>query len=202
MSRAAKQLREWIVEQYPGVRISRKACRDTAGGFISQHSAYDYGEYDSNALDIMGGPLGWTWDQNVALIDAIVTEIRKHEDDWSIRLILWKVKDHYGHAHIDLWPTCRTYKWCGRDIDPLWQTSWGQEFNDRDPDPENGDYHGPTEEGELMPRALFENMITALFAIGEEFKGDPDYWIDRIDEPDNPEWTDFFAAYSRQLAKG
>ncbi len=44
MSQAAKQCRKWIQQEYPGVRISRKACRDTEGGDVSQHSAYKTGE--------------------------------------------------------------------------------------------------------------------------------------------------------------
>ena len=203
MSQAMKQLHDWIDDEYPDARISRCSCRDTAGGFISQHSAYQDAREDSNAIDIMGGPVGWTWDQNVALIDAIVTDIRKHETEWSVRLILWQCHNHFGHAHIDMWPTCRTRLWCGRDIVPSWENSWGHTFNDRDPSPENGIYDGPQPEGELMPRALFEGLIRSLFLIDQEFQGSPDFWIDLIDFPDNPQWeADFWPAYTRQLRKG
>lgn len=195
MSQAAKQLREYLEDKYDGVRISRKSCRDTAGGSVSQHSAYDYGEYDSNALDIMGGPTGWTFDQNVALINTIVGDVNRERDRWSVRLILWQVPDHYGHAHIDFWPTCLTHKWCGRDISPLWQLSTGQTLQTKNPTPENGLY-----DGSIMPREQWEQMIDALF-LGrpDQFQGDPNYWKYQV--PSNsPEWSDFWAAFVRAIS--
>lgn len=203
MSRAARQCREWIEDTFPGVRISRRACRDTAGGAVSQHSAFDTNEYDSNALDIMGGPEGMSWAENVELIDQIVKTLEPHREDWSIRLILWKTSGHYGHAHIDFWPTCVTHKWCGSSVIPRWELSDGQTtILSRDPDPENGEYYGPHEGDDLMPRQLFEGMIRALFAIGEEFTGDPQFWIDLIDYPDDEQWeADFWPAYTRQMRR-
>ena len=106
MSIAAQQCRTYIEDKYPGVRISRRKCKDTTTGEVSNHSSYDTGEYDSNALDIMGGTIGWTWDQNVALIQQIVDDLNEHLDDWSIRKILWQTAGHYGHAHIDFLPLC------------------------------------------------------------------------------------------------
>lgn len=41
MTIAARQLREYIETTWPGTPISRFACRDTASGGISQHSAYE-----------------------------------------------------------------------------------------------------------------------------------------------------------------
>lgn len=143
MSQASKQLREYLEATYPGVRISRKSCRDTVGGFISQHSAYGYKEYDSNAMDIMGGPLEWTREQNIELIQTIVDEVNQFRDEWSIRLILRQVQDHYGHAHIDFWPTCLTRKWCGDiAVTPAWAFSDGSMLVTKTPPPENGPYDG------------------------------------------------------------
>ena len=150
MSRAAKQCREWILEEFPGTRISRKSCRDTAGGSVSQHSSYAYGEYDANALDIMGDVSGSTWDENVARIQQVVDSLEPYRNEWSIRIILWQVPDHFGHAHIDFWPTCLEHKWCGRDVTPRWETATNTTISSRDPDPENGDYNGP-EETDMEP---------------------------------------------------
>lgn len=202
MSEAAKQCREWIQTNYPGVRISRKSCRDTAGGSVSQHSSWAPGEYDSNAIDIFG-PAELDYDDERAFVDEIVQQLEQYRDEWSIRLILWNVKDHYGHAHVDFWPTCLERKWCGRAITPLWSYSDGTRLPADQPQPENGYYNGPQNEEELMPRTLFEDMIRALFAIDEEFQGDPEYWIGLIDQPDHTAWVEhFWPAYTRQLEKG
>ncbi len=143
MTIAAKQCREYIEAKYPGVRISRRKCKDTTSGGISQHSAFRVGEYDSNALDIMGGPLGWTWDQNVELIQEIVDDLAGHFPEWSIRAILWKVAAHEGHAHVDFYPMITIHKWCGRrDITPTWRYSTGYETTTTTPLPENGIYSG------------------------------------------------------------
>ncbi len=214
MSRATQQLREGILREFPDARISRKNCRDTESGWVSQHSAYDYGEYDSNALDIMGGPVGWTWDQNVALIDEIVTEIEKHRDEWSIRLILWKVPNHFGHAHVDTWPTCITHKWCGRrNVDPLWETSTGVTFTDRDPDPENGDYAGPQpeedsnvtyeefvrgivtgwDEDHVKTEKEFNRLYDEGKLEGQDKEVTVSYWMGLLPDPSNNEWLGFYA---------
>ena len=139
MTQAAEQCREYIEAKYPGVRISRLACRDTTKGDISQHSAYD--GYDSNALDIMG-VVGGTWDENVALIQEIVDDLNTHLEEWSIRKILWQVAKHYGHAHIDYYPMITMHKWCGGPETPTWRLSNGETITTRDPAPENGPYDG------------------------------------------------------------
>jgi hypothetical protein len=145
MTKAAEQCREYLEEKYPGVRIGRKACRDTAGGAISQHSAYS-GTYDSNALDIMGGStdgVDWGWDDNVELIQTIVDDLAENFDEWSIRIVLWQVPDHFGHAHYDFWPTIDQHKWCASGIpEAVWIYSDGRHLRSDDPPPENGDYDG------------------------------------------------------------
>ena len=139
MSQAAEQCREYIEAKYPGVRISRLACKDTTKGDISQHSAYD--GYDSNALDIMG-VVGGSWDENVAFIQKIVDDLNQHLEEWSIRKILWQVAAHFGHAHIDFYPMITMHKWCGGPETPTWRLSNGDTVTTRDPAPENGPYDG------------------------------------------------------------
>ena len=90
---------------------------------------------------------------------------------------------------------------------PAWR--WGGDFGDYmhwqlDCSPEDieSGIDGATVAGgggDIMPRALFEQMIRALFAADGEFQGDPEYWIGKIDTPDDPEWTDFFAAFTRMV---
>lgn len=207
MSKAAKQCREWIEANYPGVRIGRKACRNTAGGYISQHSAYKSGagSYDSNALDIFG-PEALDYDEERAFVDEIVVALKAHRADWSIKSLLWNVTDHYGHAHVDFWPSCATRKWCGQDISPPWRYSDGTRKRAKDPSPENGPYAGPgddEQETDIMPKQVFALMIRAAFDLDEEFQPahGADYWIELIDDPDNPEWADFWSAWGKQVSR-
>ncbi len=149
MTIAAQQLREYLELTYPGIRIGRRNCRDTASGKVSQHSAYERGGFDSNALDIMGGSTGgvpWSRSENVDLIQAVVDDVMANADAWSIRIVFWKVPDHFGHAHFDFWPTITMHMWCGGSVTPLWKLSDGTVVSTRDPEPENGRYDG----GETM----------------------------------------------------
>ena len=192
MTQAAEQCRSFVEAEFPGVRISRRSCRDTDAGGISQHSAYQPGDYDSNALDIMGGPHGWTWDQNVALIQEIVDRLTPKLHEWSIRKILWQVPPHYGHAHIDFYPMIDIHRWCStRNVEPPWKYSDGHTERHLDPEPENGEYHGE----DTMPKQQWDAMIRSLFAgRPDKFGGDPQYWIDL--DPDDSQWeTHFWPAF-------
>lgn len=157
MTQAAEQCRTYIEMEYDGVRISRRNCRDTASGGISQHSAYQPGDYDSNALDIMGGPYGWTREQNIELIQKIVDDLAPLLHEWSIRKILWKVANHYGHAHIDFYPMIDVHQWCAtRNVTPAWKYSDGHLERHRDPEPENGPYNGDEMTYEQFRAAEFD----------------------------------------------
>ncbi len=171
MTQAAKQCREYIEAKYPGVRISRKKCKDTTSGGISQHSAYQGGRYDSNALDIMGGPIGWTWDQNVELIQIIVDDLTLYLPEWSIRKILWLSPAHFGHAHIDFLPMIAIHKWCDtRNVTPPWRYSDGTTITTRNPQPENGPYEG---EPDMTIADLITDATWAQWYTDGHISGDP-----------------------------
>lgn len=144
MTVAATQLREWIITQWAGTPVSRFACRNTASGGISQHSAYGSpGNIDSNAIDVFGtGKTDSPEDQ--AWIQAIVDTIKNDgEWKWSIRKIIWLDGGaHENHAHIDFYPMITQKKWCGASWDPTWRYSHGGTITTRDPQPENGIYDG------------------------------------------------------------
>ena len=146
MTQAAEQCREYLEAKYPGVRIGRQSCRDTADGFISQHSAYQYPDYDSNALDIMGGStdgVNWSRADNLVLIQTIVDDLNENLEEWSIRKILWQIALHYGHAHIDYYPMCDTRRWCASSMpEAVWIYSDGRHIRSDNPPPENGAYDG------------------------------------------------------------
>lgn len=143
MTQAAKQCREYVERTYPGTPISRFACRNTASGGISQHSAYN--GYDSNALDIFG-PDKSASEADQRYIQRIVDDLTAHLTDWSIRAILWKDGGaHENHAHVDFYPMITMKKWCGGPETPTWKYSAGHEpatVTTREPEPENGRYYG------------------------------------------------------------
>ena len=144
MTQAAEQCRVWIISEYPGTPVSRFACRNTASGGISQHSAYGSpGGIDSNAIDVFG-PGHTDGAQDQAWIQAIVDTINNDGKwKWSIRKILWRDGGaHENHAHIDFYPMVREKKWCGAAWTPSWKHSNGSTVSTRDPQPENGIYDG------------------------------------------------------------
>lgn len=175
MTIAAEQCRLWILDAFPGTPISRFACRDTASGRVSQHSAYGSpGSIDSNALDVFGpGKSSQPGDQ--AWIQAIVDTIENDgRHKWSIRQIVWLDGGaHENHAHIDFYPYIRESMWCGKSWDPTWQHSRSSGkgvITSRNPQPENGLYDGsgsepiPTPPGDDMQdyvRAQQENLNAA-----------------------------------------
>ena len=176
MTVAAEQCRLWIIGTWPGTPVSRFACRNTASGGISQHSAYGSpGGIDSNAIDVFG-PSKTDSATDQAHIQAIVDTI--HADGgwkWSIRKILWRDGGaHENHAHIDFYPMIRDKKWCGKDWDPSWKFENGTTIITRDPQPQNGLYDGsgsqpipppPGDEDDMQDyiRAQQENLNAANF---------------------------------------
>ena len=148
MTIAAAQCREYIEATYPGTPISRYACRDTASGNISQHSAFgsprpDWTDKDdSNALDIFG-PSKTSGDDDQAWIQAIVDDLTLRATKFSIRQIVWRYDAaHQNHAHVDFYPYTITRQWCGGPEDPQWRNQYGVVITSRNPEPQNGRYNG------------------------------------------------------------
>ena len=199
--------------EYPGIRISRKNCRDTAGGSVSQHSVYRWGEYDSNALDIMGASLalGLSYRETQEWLDDVYAFIAGNRQEWSIRIMLWRVPDHHGHIHIDHYPTCLEHVWCGRDITPRWAYSTGETFTATDPAPENGEYHGPEDDMtyDQLRAAEFdhwtdENIIEAYDAgmfQDPNRDGFIDYWVTNRSQRTDFEKARFITDYYAHLWK-
>jgi len=167
VTQAAAQCREYIEQKFDGARISRRACRNTSKGGISQHSAYQGGHYDSNALDIMGVQ-GGDWDTNVAFIQQVVDDLTPNLHEWSIRKIIWKAPAHYGHAHIDFYPMIDIHTWCNtRNVTPSWKYSDG-----------HTEYHG---EGDMRWADIVDDATWAKAYEDGFIEGDstvmPDYYF-------------------------
>ena len=175
MTRAAEQCRLWIISEWEGTPVSRFACRNTASGGVSQHSAYGSpGGIDSNAIDVFG-PGKSTGASDQAHVQAIVdTIVADGEWKWSIRKIIWRDGGaHENHAHIDFYPMIREKMWCGKAWDPSWRFENGSTIVTRDPQPQNGVYDGsgsdpiepPDREDDMRDyiRAQQENLNEAGF---------------------------------------
>lgn len=83
-----------VLARFPGSRAGQWLCRRIAGLTTwSQHS-YTEGEYLGNAADIF--PI------SMAQGDAIAAYIRTLP---NVKVVLWRVKNHFTHIHYDTWPT-------------------------------------------------------------------------------------------------
>jgi hypothetical protein len=78
-----------VVAEFPQVRHGAWACRRIAGTITwSQHSW-------ENAVDIFVSPI---------LGDQVYSFIREEYAE-HVKVILWRVKNHFDHVHVDPWPT-------------------------------------------------------------------------------------------------
>ncbi len=209
MTVAAQQCADYIERRYPGVRIGRLACRLTTYGTITQHSAYAHSTSTprhSNGLDIRG-PEAFDYDDEVAFVDRVIKDIEAHRTEWSVRLLLWQVRFHYGHGHLDFYPEIiAPTKWCeNQNVTPAWRFSNLHTIMTRDPLPENGLYDGPEAsmavwedwvagwvEGQAEDPAHFHRYLTELKA-NDAFNGNVDVWVAKLSNPRDPEWLGFYS---------
>ena len=93
---AAAQLELVLKDHFPGIRFGRYNCRKIAGSNkYSQHSW-------NNARDLYAP----TDDPHpTAFLDEVVEFIEIYQDELNVRVVLWQIRDHYTHAHADMWPT-------------------------------------------------------------------------------------------------
>lgn len=97
---AAEQIEELVLDRWPGwvVQVGQYNRRPISG--TSTWSQHSWG----NAVDFhlaVGRPANAT---EKARGDTIAAYLRKHQTELGIRTILWWVKDHWDHIHVDFWP--------------------------------------------------------------------------------------------------
>ena len=154
MSRkAAEQALEVLTLEFPELRAGVWNCRPISGSSTwSQHS---WGA----ALDLYHVDYGYSASAaHQAWLTEVVAFIRANESQLSIRTLLFQVRDHYDHAHIDFWPRGYSKPPCA-DGSHRTQYSDGRVVSG-DPGPENGPWEGdgnpgeptdpPTDEGYLV----------------------------------------------------
>ena len=107
---AAQRAMDRVSEKFPSVRFGVTNCRKIAGSSTwSQHSW-------SNAVDIHG---------STAVLNEVHAYLNEHRGAFDIRVMLWWVKDHYDHIHIDFWPKGHNTPSCASGLPNQWKYSDG-----------------------------------------------------------------------------
>lgn len=82
-----------VIDRYKVVTVGAWSCRYILGTFTwSQHS-YTEGEYEGNAADFFGP---------IPILDSVAWYLRQQP---NVKAVLWRVKNHFDHVHLDTWPT-------------------------------------------------------------------------------------------------
>lgn len=86
-------------EQFPEVRAGVTNCRRIANS--STWSQHAWG----NALDLYSVAFGYSTDpRHQRFLDEVAAWVRTYFDELSARTLLWRVRDHFNHIHLDGWP--------------------------------------------------------------------------------------------------
>lgn len=141
MTKAADQLEDVLEPRFPGVRFGRYNCRTISGSSTYSQHAWPGG----NARDIYA-PVDH--DDPAAFLDEVNTWLAWNTEALSIRLILWRTRDHYSHIHTDFWPHGYELPPCVGG-DSRYQYSDGHTVFIVDPEPENG-YYQPEGDDEMF----------------------------------------------------
>jgi hypothetical protein len=95
---AAEQAKAEIEARFEGIVFGIYKRRPIANSTRwSQHSW-------PNALDITYGGYGNTSPEAQAALDKVHAWLRANFSRLGIRTLLWRVKSHYDHIHVDFWP--------------------------------------------------------------------------------------------------
>lgn len=188
--KAANQTESQLLHAFPGIKMGQWNCRK-----ISDGSAYSQHAWGAG-LDITHGDFGYSTDPEHQLwLDGVAAWLTEHQAALSIRKVLWRVKDHYNHIHVDHWAYNIKTPPCDGGVTEQ-KASDGtilQPFLDHGP--ENGYVDGwlpPPTEGELEMLAytdwangMFDhfsdqeiaNLYDAGFILGQERDDAIAYWV-------------------------
>lgn len=128
-----------IREAFPEAKAGVWNCRKISGSSAwSQHSW-------GNALDLRHEDTGYsTGAKNQAFLDDVHRWIKTYQWELSVRVLLWRVRDHFDHIHMDGWPK-------GYGTPPCAGGSLRMQYNsgtvvNGDPGPVNGTIELPDKE--------------------------------------------------------
>ncbi len=79
----------------------------------SQHAAAEPAKrYFGNAIDIAHQDWGYSTNtKHQAELDKVYTYLDTRRDELNIRQILWRVRNHFNHIHVDFWPKMADNWW-------------------------------------------------------------------------------------------
>ncbi len=79
----------------------------------SQHAAAESAKgYFGNGIDIVHIDYGYSDDpRHQAELDKVYAYLDAHRDELGIRQILWRVRSHFNHIHVDFWPKMADEFW-------------------------------------------------------------------------------------------
>lgn len=106
MPLAAQRGLDTLKEKWPNLEYQVWNCRKIAGS--TTYSQHSWG----NAIDILGP---------TKTLDEVAFWLQEHRDQLDIRVLLWRVKNHYDHIHIDFWPKGYGTPPCVNSLPPIWQ---------------------------------------------------------------------------------
>lgn len=135
MTLAANQLVKELTERFPGIRFGYCNCRMIADTNTPTQHSWPGAERKpcGNARDIYA-PIGHP--DPMGFLDEVHAFIKTYFRELSIRVLLWRVRDHFTHIHADCWPK-------GYGLPPCMGGANRYQYNDRsvvtgDPGPAYG----------------------------------------------------------------
>ena len=188
---AADQFEQVLVEKFPGIRFGRYNCRRISGSSTySQHSW-------NNARDIYP-PISIRYAEDTEAYQAWLDEVDEfisspeNFEMLNLKLVLWRVKNHYNHIHVDFWPHGENIPMCDGARINTWSYPDGSEK-----EAVHAELLNTYEEKEVKDFNLHA-LVDAAFDAGLAQPDTPAgraYWHEMADErPDDPEWYNLFFA--------
>ena len=187
-----------VLAEFPQVRVGAWACRHIAGTLTwSQHS-WTEGNYEGNAADFFAPTI---------ILDQVAGFIRREYPELVAHL-LWRVKNHFDHVHLDTWPQGYMLPPCkGGELRVKHKDGTvGRTFNVKPPPPHIppppiGDYEMTAAE---FASRLSQEQVKAICnqkGIGGVWVISPtssdrttitNYYLSILGTPTNPDWVAFF----------
>lgn len=199
MSRkAAVHALEHLQKEFPSLRAGQWNCRYIGNDPDRGWSTHAWGA----GLDISHKDWGYSTNPvHQAWLDSVALWLEQYRYELSIKVMLWRVADHYNHIHVDFW-------WHD-DGDPPCDGGVLEQVNSQglhafgDQGPENGYWEGPgmgvyedyvagIVTGYAEDATWFRMQLERLKA-EDKFGGSIDYWVDLLTDPHNPAWLGFYS---------
>lgn len=86
---SASKAKAALAQRFPGLRMQVSSCRKIARSNNWSQHAFD------NAIDAFAP---------TATLDMVAAFLRSNKGPLSVNNVLWRVRDHYDHVHVDFWP--------------------------------------------------------------------------------------------------